>query len=175
MASKGKGQSCNRGEIAEFFGVTPPTVDGWVRAGCPCASRGQRGVPSSFNSADVANWLRLKARDEGSGTVAADEAELKRRKLAAETATAELVLAKARELVAPLDQVERMVSRAFAEVRAGMRNIPSRVVGPLIGETNERQFKKVLLEEIDQVLEALANADLTAGDDDEDEDGGEGE
>jgi phage terminase Nu1 subunit (DNA packaging protein) len=169
MASKGKGQTCNRGELSEFFGVTPPTVDAWVRAGCPIASKGQRGVASTFNTAEVANWLRIKAREEGSGTATADESELKRRKLAAETATAELTLARARDLVAPLDQVERMVSRAFAEVRAGMRNIPSRVVATLIGELDERQFKKVLLEEIDQVLEALSNADLSASDDDNDE------
>lgn len=169
MASKGKGQSCNRGELAEFFGVTPPTVDAWVRAGCPQVSKGSRGVAATFNTADVAKWRTDKAREEGSGNVVADEAELKRRKLSAETAMAELELAKARNLVAPLDQVERMVARAFAEVRAGLRNIPGRVVSQLIGETNERQFKRVLMEEIDQALEALANADL-AQDDSEDED-----
>lgn len=167
MAAKGKGQVCNRGEVAEFFGVTPPTVDGWVRAGCPIVSKGQRGVSSQFNTAEVANWLRMKAREEGSGTALADESELKRRKLSAETAMAELELAKARGQVAPLDQVERMVSRAFAEVRAGLRNIPSRVVSSLIGETNERQFKRVLLEEIDQALEALANADLSPAEEQE--------
>ena len=170
MASKGKGQSCNRGELAGFFGVTPPTVDAWVRAGCPQVSKGSRGVAATFNTADVAKWRTDKAREEGSGTSQLDEAELKRRKLAAETGSAELGYAKDLQLVAPLDQIERAVARAFAEVRAGMRNIPGRVVATLIGETDERQFKKVMLEEIDQVLEALSNADLTAGDDEEDDD-----
>lgn len=170
MASKGKGQSCNRGELAGFFGITPPTVDAWVRSGCPQVSKGSRGVAATFNTADVAKWRTDKAREEGSGTSQLDEAELKRRKLAAETGSAELTHAKDLQLVAPLDQIERAVSRAFAEVRAGMRNIPGRVVATLIGETDERKFKKVMLEEIDQVLEALSNADLTAGDDDEDDD-----
>lgn len=166
--AKNGGQQCNKGELCAIFGVSPPTVDGWIRNGCPIVQRGARGVAATFNTADVARWLRDRARDEGAGTSQADEAELKRRKLAAETALSELELAKARGDVAPLDQVERMVSRAFAEVRAGMRNIPGRVVATLIGETNERQFKKVLLEEIDQALEALANAQLT-GDEEEDE------
>lgn len=168
--SKGKGQVLNRGDLAETFGVSSPTIDSWIRAGCPIISKGGRGVAASFNSADVANWLRTKARDEGAGTAKADESELKRRKLAAETGLAELELAQARELVAPLDQVERMVARAFAEVRAGMRNIPSRVVSTLIGETNERTFKKILMEEIDQVLESLSNADLADDETDHDAD-----
>lgn len=172
MTSKGKGQVLNRGELAQFFGVSSPTIDSWVRAGCPIITKGARGVAASFNSADIANWLRTKARDEGAGTVKADESELKRRKLAAETGLAELELAQARSLVAPLDQVERMVSRAFAEVRAGLRNIPSRVVSQLIGETNERTFKKVLLDEIDQALEALSNADLSDAEDEADQDAG---
>lgn len=172
-ATKGavyRGKSVNKTELADLFGVTAPTVDGWVRAGCPMVSRGARGVASEFNTADVAKWLREKARDEGAGTAQADEGELRRRKLLAETERAELDLAKAKGEVAPLDQVERMVSRAFSEVRAGMRNLPSRLVASLIGETDERKFKRVMLEEIDQVLEALANAELAEDDEEEDED-----
>lgn len=170
MAKNGKGTSASKGELCEILGVSIPTVDGWLRDGCPCISRGGRGVAAEFNTAAVTQWLREKARQEGAGTTLADESQLKRRKLSAETTMAELELAKARSQVAPLDQVERMVSRAFAEVRANLRNIPGRVVGVLIGETNERQFKRVLLEEIDQALEAMANADLS-GDDGEAEEG----
>lgn len=168
---KNVGQDVNKAELCSIMGVTPPTVDGWVRNGCPIKKKGSRGVAATLNTADVMTWLRDKAREEASGTTLADESELKRRKLSAETAMVELELAKARGLVAPLDQVEKMVARAFAEVRAGMRNIPGRVVSTLIGETNERQFKRVMLEEIDQVLEAMANADLAdAEEEDEEED-----
>ena len=164
-----KGQFLNRRDCANFFGVSEPTLDGWVRSGCP-VKKGSRGIASEFNSAEVAHWLRVKAREEGAGTSQADEAELKRRKLSAETAMAELELAKSKGLVAPVDQVERMVARAFAEVRANLRNIPGRVVSTLIGETSERTFKRVLLEEIDQALEALANADLADADAEEEQD-----
>ncbi|MBF9235571.1 terminase small subunit [Microvirga alba] len=168
-AAKARGQQVTRSGLADVFGVALPTVDGWVRQGCPFLERGGRGREWKFSTADVMAWLRDKAVAEATGDVQADETELKRRKLAAETAKAELDLAKARGLVAPLDQVERMVSKAFAQVRAGMRNLPGRTVTQLIGETDERKFKTVLLHEIDQVLEALAAANLAEAEEAEDE------
>lgn len=170
-----RGQAVTRSGLADVFGVALPTVDGWVRGGCPFIQRGGRGKEWTFNTADVAMWLREKSVQEATGETKADESELRRRRLVADTEAAELNLAKAKGEVAPIDQVQRMVMRAFAEVRAGMRNIPGRVVSQLIGETNERRFKAVLLEEIDQALMSLADADL-AGDDDMDElDGDESE
>lgn len=160
MAGDGKGKAANRAGLADIFGVSLPTVDAWVRAGCPVVQRGGRGVEWTFNSAEVARWLRDKAVEQAAGAETLDEKELKVRKLAAEAKLLELELAKARELVAPLDQVERMVQRAFAEVRAGIRNVPGRVVALLIGETDERRFKQVLGDELDQALETLASADL---------------
>ena len=85
--------------------------------------------------------------------------------MAAETAKAELELAKLRQEVAPIDQMQRAMSMAFAEVKANMRNVPSRVTTLLIGEKNETRFKKVLLEEIDQALEALADSVLVEEED----------
>lgn len=163
----------NRAGLAEIFGVSMPTVDSWVRGGCPVLKRGGRGLEWQFDTAAIAIWLRERAVTDATGATQADEAELKRRKLAAETAVAELDLAKAKGLVAPLDQIERNMARAFAELRANLRNIPGNIVSVLIGETDERTFKRVLLQEIDQALEALADADLTAEEDDEEYDGDE--
>ncbi len=175
MAYTGKGKQVNRGGIADLLGVSATTVDAWVRAGCPVVQRGSRGIEWVFNTADVARWLRDKAVEQAAGTETLDEKELKIRKLAAEAKLLELELAKAQELVAPLEQVERMVQRAFAEVRAGIRNVPGRVVAMLIGESDERRFKQVLGSELDQALEVLASIDLAGGDEPEDEADGEAE
>jgi terminase small subunit / prophage DNA-packing protein len=174
MLAKAKGQIVSRAGISEMWGVALTTVDAWVRAGCPVVQRGSRGVEWAFNTADVAKWRENRAAEQAVGKGPLDEEELKKRKLAAETALAELELAKAKALVAPLDQVERMVSRAFAEVRTGVRNVPGRVVSLLIGETDERRFKQVLREELDQALEALANADLAGSDEEGDGDEADG-
>jgi phage terminase Nu1 subunit (DNA packaging protein) len=170
MSAKGKGQLVNRSGVADMFGVALTTVDTWVRAGCPVVQRGSRGVEWSFNTADVARWREDERAKQAAGAAPQDEDELRKRRMVAETLTAELTLAKARGEVAPIDQVERMMARAFAEVRAGMRNIPGRVVSLLIGETNERQFKQVLKDEIDQVLESLSNADISNSQEKDEED-----
>lgn len=73
---------------------------------------------------------------------------------------AEIELAKARSDVVSVAQIERNLSGLFAEVRTNIRNIPDRVVSSLIGSTDEREFKAVLLREIDLVLTALAESDV---------------
>ncbi|XHF76463.1 hypothetical protein R3J34_06365 [Xylella fastidiosa subsp. multiplex] len=55
-------------------------------------------------------------------------------------------------------------------MRANLRTIPGRTVALLLGETDERRYKRVLLQEIDQTLENLASLDLTQEDTDPDED-----
>jgi terminase small subunit / prophage DNA-packing protein len=157
---KGKGTDVSRTQLAEFFGVAAPTVDHWVRMGCPYVERGGKGKPWTFNTADVSAWRIDKAKADATGSAPADEAELKLRALAAKTAQAELELARARGEVAPVEQMRRAMQSAFAEVKANMRNVPSRAVRMLIGETDEVRFKRVLLEEIDHALGALAEADL---------------
>lgn len=167
-----KGQIVNRTGLSDIFGVALNTIDSWVKRGCPVVQKGGgRGQEWQFNTADVGKWLRAEAATEAKGTKDATTEELARRKAQASTELAELELAKAKGEVAPIDQVMRAVSRAFAEVRAGMRNLPSRTVSQLIGETDERRFKSVMLAEIDEVLKSLADAslleDYTDGDDDD--------
>jgi phage terminase Nu1 subunit (DNA packaging protein) len=158
---KTRGREVNRTELAEINGVSLPTVESWVRRGCPVVQRGGRGRAWQFNTAEVRNWREDDIRAESSHATHATKDELILRKLAAETEQAELDLAKAKDEVIPFEQLERAMVKAFGEVRAGMRNVlPGRAARRLIGETDETIFKEVLLEEIDQRLEALSDSDL---------------
>lgn len=165
MARQGKGQIVSKTELAEFYGVSATTIEHWIRVGCPFITRGGKGLAWSFSTADVYNWRLDRMREEMTGKGGADEAELKRRLALAKTETAELELAKARAEVAPVDQYAKAWIKAFAEIRANMRNIPGRVVTQLIGETDETRFKSVLLAEIDQALEGCASIDLISEED----------
>ncbi|AWM87364.1 terminase small subunit [Microvirga sp. 17 mud 1-3] len=165
-----KGQTVTRSGLAEVFGVALPTVDGWVRNGVPVVTRGGRGRQWAFDTADVAAWLRDKAVAEATGDTQADEAELKRRKLQAETTKAELELAKARGDVAPVREFERAQAAAFAQIRANIMNVPQRVVVQLLGETDETQFKTKLRAELALALQESATADLVMADDEEADD-----
>ena len=163
MAKAIKGRTVNRSGLAEVFGVAPPTVDQWRKDGCPFVTLGGRGKEWEYDTAQVAAWLRERDVLAATGDKVTDQEELKRRRLLADTEKSELELAKAKGEVAPIDQVERAVARAFAEVRAGMRNLPQRTVSMLIGETDERRFKTVLMGEIDEVLKSLNAASLLDG------------
>ncbi|MFV1601992.1 MULTISPECIES: terminase small subunit [unclassified Phaeobacter] len=158
---KSRGRNVNRTELAEINGVSMPTVDDWVSRGCPVVQRGARGRAWIFNTAEVRSWRDDDIRAQTSHTENASKDELLLRKLAAETEQAELDLAKAKEQVVPVEQYERALTKAFGEVRAGLRNVlPQRAARRLMGESDETKFKDVLREEVDHVLEALADRDL---------------
>ncbi len=158
----------SRASLANLQGVSPPTVDAWVRQGCPVVARGGRGKEWKFDNSEVTSWRIDRKVAEATGAERADEEELRRRKLAAETELAELELAKARGDVVGVAQIERNLSSLFAEIRTNVRNIPDRVVSSLIGMTSEREFKEILLREIDLVLSALSESDVIIESDDED-------
>lgn len=160
----------NRSKLAETLGVTLPTVDGWVRAGCPVVQKGGRGVEWVFDVPDVAAWRIDRAVREATGDKVQDKDALELRKLAAQAERAELELTEARGLVAPVREFERAMSRAFAEVRANVLNVPQRVVTQLLGETDETKFKSTLRAELVLALQAAAEVDVSLdGDEDEDD------
>lgn len=171
----GRGRNLNRAETADFFGIALTTLDDWVRRGCTFVQKGSKGKPWTFNTAEIARWREDDIRSEAAGVQVATADELKRRKLEAETELVELELAEAKGLVAPIEQIERALAKAFGEVRANLRNVlPARAASRLVGEKSETKIKSVLVEEIDQSLEALADEDLISESDLEiDEDGEE--
>jgi len=160
MPRKYRGQTVGKREIAQIFGVAETTVNEWVRRGCPVMQRGGKGVAWQVNTADVAEWLKQRAVEDIAGDTLADESELKRRKLAADTAKSELELAKVKAEVVPLRQLERALANTFAEVKTNIRNVPSRVSTTLIGETSETRIKEVIIEEIDLSLQAMDEFDI---------------
>lgn len=163
---KGRGEILNRTEMAHHLGVAMPTLDDWVRRGCPVVQRGGRGRAWQFNSADLRTWRDDDIRRDASRVEAASNEELKRRKLQAETEQIELELARSKAEVVEVAQYERALTKVLGEVRTNLRSVlPERAVRRLRGEGDETRFKTVLLEEVDQALEALADETILLEDD----------
>jgi phage terminase Nu1 subunit (DNA packaging protein) len=155
----------NLDQCAELIGCTKPTVKEKVKRGLPFVERGARGVSWVFDAADVLAWEKEQAVASAVGdTSQADETELKRRKLAAETAVAEIEAAKARGLVADLATVEREWASSYAMLRARMMQIPGRVASSLLSREDEREIKTILGEEIELALQAVGEAHDEPGD-----------
>lgn len=165
MRGSRKGRIVSRAELADIFGVTPPTVDRWVSQGCPVAKEGGRGRAYEFNTADVREWRDQVIRDDARSTEQASKSELLRRELAAKTELAELKLAKEKQLVAPVKDMLRAMTLANAKVRASLRTLSDRIPRMIVGDTDEARIKAVLKSEIDQALKSLATATLISDDD----------
>lgn len=167
MAQKG-GLIVNRSQLAATFGVSLPTVDQWVRSGCPHVTKGAQGQSWKFNTADVTQWRISTAVAEATGDADALENDLRRRRMLADTKHAELNLAKAQGEVAPLSEFEREWARAFTTVQVNVMNVPQRAVVRLLGCTDEAEFKEVLAEELRLALEQSAEEDVPEEDAGED-------
>ncbi len=49
-------RKANKAELAEFFDVSIPAIDGWCRRGCPYIQRGAKGMQWVFDIRAVAEW-----------------------------------------------------------------------------------------------------------------------
>lgn len=159
----------NRQELSQAMGISLPTVDRWIRDGCPVKQRGTKGVAWEFNLPDVVNWWGERQRQAAAGDAPTDIEDAKRRKIAAEASLAELELAKAKGEVAPIRDFERTWSAMMASIQQNVMNVPQRVVVQLLGETNETVFKQKLRAELTLALEQAATADLDVPDDADDD------
>ncbi|MFW1888089.1 terminase small subunit [Acinetobacter johnsonii] len=154
-----KGQEVTRQGLADIFGVSLPTIDNWVRQGCPYISKGGRGQEWKFNTASVSTWLRDRDVEEATGGIPDDFETLKCRKMLADAQLAELELAQKKGEVAHIEEFERMWSLAMGQLRQNILGVPQRAVLQLIGETDERKFKTKLRAEIVLALDQSVELD----------------
>jgi phage terminase Nu1 subunit (DNA packaging protein) len=139
-----------------------------MKSGAPYVEKGSKSKPWKVNTKALSDWLRQRELELKIGEAGSSE-ELRRRKLAAETQKAEMEMLKAKGELVPLRQLERALANTFAELKTNMRNIPRRTATSIVGETDEIRIKEVLLTEIDQALEVLAQFTLDEPEDDVDD------
>ncbi|MEG0030715.1 terminase small subunit [Acinetobacter sp.] len=164
MSAVIKGQEVTRQGLANIFGVSLPTIDNWVRSGCPYIQKGGRGQEWKFNTAAVSNWLRERDVEDATGEIPDDIELLKVRKQKAETELVELELAEKKGEVALIAEFEKVWAMAMGQLRQNILNVPQRAVLQLIGETDERLFKKKLKTELVLALEKTVVSDFDVED-----------
>ena len=111
----------NKAQCAEFFGVSPYTVESWIRGGMPVIDRGSRGVSAEIDLLAAAEWKfskRFLDQADPEQMVPQDrrawyESEVKRRDLQNSD----------RKLI-PSHDLERTVSTALAMIESTIRAIP---------------------------------------------------
>jgi len=111
--------AANQAQAAEFFGVSIPTFQHWVKQGCP-------GSPGRYPLNEIVQWLRTAGpwRPYGRGESSddpllasgGDSAGLERYRLA-KAALAELELAERKRILLPVDKVRESLLRWATLVR----------------------------------------------------------
>ncbi|MCK7461100.1 MAG: DUF1441 family protein [Sphingobacterium sp.] len=155
----------NKAQVAQFFDISLPTVETWIRQGAPVAQRGARGVSWVIDLLALAEW-RFSSRTNQGG-IDPETLPPGERKLwyDGETKRRELQV-RDRELI-PVADVEQAIATAFSAIAQGIRSIPDnleRRIGcsPDVAEAVER----ILDEEMTALSERLADlAPVTESDD----------
>ena len=112
----------NKAGCAEFFDVSMPTIDAWIRKGMPILQKGGKGVSWQIDLLAAAQW-RFGVQASG-GSVDPESLEPMQRRAwyEGETKRRELQV-RDRELI-PAGDVERVVATAFAALSSDIRAIP---------------------------------------------------
>lgn len=174
------GQRVNRAELADLFGVSLPTVDAWIRDGCPFAVKGAKGREWAFESATVHRWLvdravaDVAAGYEGEiGVITADEA--KRRKAVADAVVAEIGADDALDEVVNRHEAAADVAGFCISLRTGLSNACAKLAGRAATMTGAPEIQEMAETEINRAFDS-ARAELAQrwGDDQGSEGGGAG-
>ena len=139
----------SKAACAEFFDVSLPTVEAWIRRGMPVVQRGSKGLAWVIDLLDAARW-RFAGPTDASGAdpdslspqdrKAWYEGETKRRDL--QIKDSELI---------PAGDVERVIATAFAAISSDIRAIPDNL---------ERQYG--ISGEVAESVEALLHDAMDA-------------
>ena len=114
-------RTASKGGCAEFFGVSLPTVEAWVRKGMPVQQQGSRGVAWVIDLLAAAEWRFAGSTGGDSDPEDMPPAERKAW-YEGETKRRDLQV-RDRELI-PAGDVERVIATAFAALASDVWAIP---------------------------------------------------
>lgn len=167
------GMELSKVDLAQFYGVHVNTISQWVGNGCPFISKGGPGRKWVFNSSDVTTWredqLVLQALGD---TSSLDIDEARRRKLAAEAALVELDLSQRRGEVIEIEEVAGLVGDDYANVRAKLLSLPSKLAPQMIGIEDPAECKALIERGVAEALEELTADGIYSGEISDDSDEG---
>lgn len=145
----------SKAACAEFFDVSLPTVEAWIRKGMPVVQRGAKGVAWVIDLCAAAEWRFAGPADsdvDPDGMMPSDrkawyEGETKRRDL--QVRDGELI---------PAADVERVVATAFAAIASDIRAIPDNLERKygIAGEVAE-SVEALLHDAMDAMADRLAH------------------
>lgn len=173
--------------LAELFGSSTRTVQGYVRAGMPCKVKGSKSLAWEFDGRDCVAWLiskklseqkpgRTGEDGEEKNSVKADLEEAKLVKLKADGEAAKLRLARERGETMDANAVTVALAKLGNIIRSDLEAIPVSLSVRIAAEGDIDACRRMMTEEVEAVLYSVADEfdriaanDLTEFEDTEDE------
>lgn len=116
-------RKANKAELAEFFNVSIPTIDAWIRKGMPVVQRGAKTVPWVFDLLAVTLW-KFAPQDDESGPVDPEKLPPAERKAWYDSEMRRRELQKTDRELIPAAEVGQVIATAFAAVAQSVRSLP---------------------------------------------------
>ena len=158
------GKLVNKRELAELFGISERTLTRYQHEGLPIARVGTRGVPNTYDTAEVHGWLVDRATCGASGSEGGEVLILdaERARLAKVQAdTAELKLSRARGELVETEAAMRAWGQVIQTARARLLAIAPKAAPLLIGVRTPAEAQAIVDTLVCEALAELANPDLT--------------
>lgn len=152
----------NKAEVAAWFDVSLPTIEAWIRRGCPVIRRGAKGISWQIDLMAAMRWRFFPEEEEEEGKFNPDDLPPKDRKdwYDGEKKKRDLQIQDKELYIA--HEHDREVSRVFKAIATGLETLPDMLErdAGLDGHQLAPVFKVV-----DQLREQLYLA--VAGDDEQ--------
>ncbi len=152
-----KGEIVNKARVATITGKVVVTIDTWLRKGCPFVQKGGKGKEWLFDTAAVIAWREEQTANNILGDLDdLDFEELKKRKIAAETAMMELDLALKREDAVSLDDISKEWAAMAEAFRARCMAIGPKTAPLIAVEKNLNKCRKIIDDAVYEALNELS-------------------
>ncbi len=156
-------RTLNRTELATFHGVSQPTVDEWIRRGCPAIARGNKGKAWKFDSAAVINWRLEEAKidakagiSDPSGVMSKEEAD--RRRAVALARSAEIEVDERLKSVALVSDVKADLTDFCTSLHTGLGNASNKIAGRAASMTSAPEIEDLCHAELNRAFESARAA-----------------
>ncbi len=141
---KTDGKYLNQRAMAKELGISVVALQKWRREkGCPAKAEGKQVL---YDVAIVKEWAKVYRENKHGLTPEYTNARAKREEFLAKLEELKY-LEKSGELL-PVAQIKKEAETLYRRYRDQMLNVAIRASKKLLGEVNERRFKKILAEEI---------------------------
>ncbi len=116
-------RKATKAELAEFFNVSIPTIDAWIRKGMPLVERGSKTSPWVFDLLAVTLWKFAPQGDE-SAPVDPEKLPPGERKAWFDSEMRRRELQKTDRELIPAAEVGQVIATAFAAIAQSVRSLP---------------------------------------------------